>query len=183
MVQGACHHQLRPAPFVNLIGSEAVHGCQRVTLFCFAGVQTDEHFAAATFLRTLPAAFVGNKMFQKGEQEGTELAALILQMIQPVAVDKPAEKFLREILRVLHTVSRAAQVGIDRGRVNAAQLFERLFRLAGTSILRREHDAPMGRLEDAAMNGCERGRVRFHFHRLEPVMIKPQLPRRAQPGV
>ena len=96
-------------------------------------------------------------MFQGGQQEGAETSLALVHRIEPILLQQAQEKFLRQILRVVRTFPLAADVGIERTPINAAQLLQRFRRLAGILPARRRQDhapvrlAKLGRAEAIAL--------------------------------
>src|SRR5437667_7593341 len=64
-------HGKRPAPIVHRLGCALVGGFERVARFRAGAVQPNERLVPAPALGVRPLAFVGEKVFQARQEEGT----------------------------------------------------------------------------------------------------------------
>ena len=95
-------------------------------------------------------------MFQRRQQEGAETAVFGAQAGEIIFPQKPREEGLGQIFRVLLRVTAAADVGVERKPVGAAQFLQRAVGLRCGTFTRREHDRPVRRGEDIARRGRSR---------------------------
>ena len=84
-------------------------------------------------------------MFQRRHQKRPEPALALLDGVEKVPPQQPREELLRQVLRVVRAIAFAANVGVERIPIGAAeplQGFTRLGRFYAPSL---QNDAPMGR--------------------------------------
>ena len=144
--------QQRQRPFAveRLVRTRLVRGGDLKLRVRRLPVERERRLAAAALLTLRLVPFVGQKMFQRRQQEGAEPSAFGAQAVEIILGEEAREKRLRQILGVLLRVAAAADVGVERKPVSAAQLLQRQIGLRRRTFARREHDRPMRRGEDVA---------------------------------
>ena len=114
-----------------------------------------EDLAAAAFLGSGFVPLVGQKTFEHHQQEGAELALCPGDGMQIVLVQQPREELLGEVLGIGRAVALAADVGVKRMPIGAAEGFEGRGRLRGWLLARREHHRPV-RGQEPRLRGSRR---------------------------
>ena len=106
------------------------------------------------------------EMFQRRQQHRSEFAAFAGNRSQPVLLDQPREKILRQVLCLVRGLSAPADEGVDGGPVSLVERPER--RLTGRAILpgRLQHDRPVRALETRRLRTRRAGFVRLSNHGL-----------------
>ena len=89
------------------------------------------NFSAAPLLSLLAIARIGDEMFQRAEEKGTEAALLAISSEVGAIPNEFGEKSLRQILRILGPNPFASQKKIKRPPINSAKLRERIKRARG----------------------------------------------------
>src|SRR5580765_6444788 len=100
--------------------------------------------ASSTLLARGSLPFVGQQMFYRRQQEGTEAAFALMNRRERLVRQQSREKLLREILRVLGTVTLSPNISIKRWPIGAAKLLQGY---GGLRVLRIPHHAPEGARE------------------------------------
>ena len=97
-------------------------------------------------------------MLQRCEQERAKPPTFGAQAFEIIFFEKAREKGLRQILGVFLRVAAAADIGVEREPVGAAQFLQRAVGLRRGAFARLEHDRPVRRGEDIARRGrCRSG--------------------------
>src|ERR1043166_1672276 len=91
--------------------------------------------------------FIGQKMFERGEEKRAELAALPVGPRQVIPSQKTGEEFLRQILRVFRAVALAPHVGVEGIPVVATKSFQRFPSSWRRALSSGQDDAPVSRAE------------------------------------
>src|SRR5206468_7899438 len=89
-------------------------------------VKGNEPDTTAPALSPLTVPFIGQKMFERGEEEGAEAPAFAVHVLEVVHFQKALEETLREVLGGFLIVSRASIESVERVPIGAAELFERI---------------------------------------------------------
>ena len=105
---------------------------------------------AAAFLALRLVPFVGEKVFQRREQERAKPSALGVQAFEIILGEEPREECLCEIFGVLLRVAAPTHIGVEREPIRFAKFLQRVIGLRRVPSARREHDRPMRRGEDVA---------------------------------
>ena len=69
---------------------------------------------------------VGQEVFERGQQEGAELAFAAVHARQEILGQQPQKELLGQVFGLVRLVSAAADVGIERIPIEAAEFFHRL---------------------------------------------------------
>src|SRR6185369_15888233 len=88
-------------------------------------------------------------MLQKSQEERSELAILMVKVLEIILGQQLREEFLRQILGVGHAVSLAANVSIDGWPISSAEFFHGLIRGWRIATFGRQHHAPVRGGKDA----------------------------------
>src|SRR5438552_5219651 len=107
-------HGKRPAPIKHRLGCPLVGRFKRVTSFRVRTGQRHERLAAAPALGACPLAFVGEKVFQAREKEGTKLPSVGLHAPEGVSFEETKEELLREVLGLMRAGALSPDEGIER---------------------------------------------------------------------
>jgi hypothetical protein len=91
-------HGKGPAPIEHRLGRALLGRFERVARFRVRAGQRLKRLAAAPPLGVRPLAFVGEKVFQAGEKEGTKLPSYRLHASEGVSFKETKKEFLREVL-------------------------------------------------------------------------------------
>src|SRR4051812_39233490 len=86
-------------------------------------------------------------MLKRLEQKGTKAAPLAAGQLEVILFQKPREKILRQILRVVRTVTPTPDVSIQRRPISAAQTFQRGLGAGLRRFSGEQDDTPMGGVE------------------------------------
>src|SRR5207237_8608298 len=86
--------------------------------------QRNELLAFATFDRHRAAVFVGQKVFQRGEQVRTQSSLLFAHSPQIPALQQKSKKTLRKILRFLRPSALSPHKAVNGSPINAAEFFK-----------------------------------------------------------
>ncbi len=126
----------------------------------------NEHLSAAAFLRAGFVPFVGEKMFQCGQQKRTEPSARFVGVGEIILFEQAREKFLREVLRVGRRMAQPPHISIKRMPISLAEPGQRVARPRGVVASGGDHHRPVRRdkrgLADHVSGG---GRLRVNFFR------------------
>src|SRR5262245_4867903 len=77
-------------------------------------VERNDLSAAAATLSALAVPFVGEKMFERSEQEGAEPSAIAVYIFEIILFQKALKKTLSQILGRFFVVARATNEGVKR---------------------------------------------------------------------
>src|SRR4030095_6423021 len=102
------------------------HRFEQVTLFAGRLVQRNEHTLASALLRPGPPALLEQKILEVRQQERSELALLVVEMLEVISGQQPREKLLSQVLRLRRIVSVAPNVSVERRPIRTAQLVQRV---------------------------------------------------------
>src|SRR5207249_2002183 len=105
-------HGKSPASLEDRLGRALVGGFERVASFRVRAGQRNERLATAPALGVRPLAFVGEKVFQASEEEGTKLPCCRLHAPEGVAFEKMKKESLREVLGFVRTGALTTDEGI-----------------------------------------------------------------------
>ena len=97
---------------------------RRINLIARVGalpVERERRHAGAALLASGAVTLIGEKVLQRGEQEGAELPLLAAQPFEVVPGEEPGEKALRQIFGILARVAVPTNVGVKRIPISAAQ--------------------------------------------------------------
>jgi hypothetical protein len=86
--------------------------------------------------------FIGEKVFQRGEQKGAEAATLLSHRRQ-VFLEQNREEGLRQILRIVRSMAAPPHISIERIPVSPAELVQGFVRAGRRIIPGREHNTPV----------------------------------------
>ena len=142
LVEGGLQHATRPR---SLVGARRVgigRGERGQIAFAIVRVERERGHGAATLLRVVVAAAVGEKIPHQREQKRTKAPAVGIGLFQPFAREQVAEKILRRILGIPARQSAPPGKGVGRPPVSAAETVKR--RAASRIVRGRQHDAPNG---------------------------------------
>lgn len=139
--QHLVEHAQGPASFVYLIGGQVAGGFWLAPLMGQNLIERNRLFAFTPFDRACPVPLVGEKMFQRNEQVGSEMSLLAPDRIEVLALQEAREEFLGQILRFLRPVAFPPDESIKGSPITAAKLIEGLLGRGG-GALGRQHDAP-----------------------------------------
>ena len=82
-------------------------------------------------------------MLQRGQQEGAELALLAVHAGQEVLGQQPQKELLGQVFGLVRVVSAAANVGVERIPIDAAEFCHRLGRAGrNAAVGGRQHQRP-----------------------------------------
>ena len=143
-LQRALHDHQRPLLVEELLGGERVVGGGEVELHV--------HHAPAALLGLGAIALVGHEVLQRAEEEGAELAAARIDLVQAAMLEHPCEKRLGEVLSVGTIDAAAPHVREHRRPVARAEVVQRVGRCAGG-----EDQRPVGGLESRGGHGSSVG--------------------------
>src|SRR6266568_9417936 len=101
-----------------------------------------------------PLAFVGEKVFQASEQEGTKLPGGRLHVPEGVSFKETKKEFLREILGFMRTRALSPDKGIERIPIRRAQTGQGLARICAVLLASRQDHGPVRRVK--APGRCRR---------------------------
>ena len=105
---------------------------------------------AFAFLTAGAVPFVDEKMFEGGEEEGAESAAVAVQAGEVIFLEEAGEEFLGEVLGIGAGMALAADVGVEGIPVGVAEFLQGAGRLRRTRLARCQDDGPMRRGENVA---------------------------------
>jgi len=149
-----------PASLVDLLRGRRVREFPCVAALSVLEVQEvhrRRRTARATFHGACLSLLIRDEVFQRGQQERTELAAARVGDPEGAFLQKLDEERLGEIAGVLSGVSQASEVGLERVPVGPAQRRQRLFGVRRRRVGGRAHDVPTRGFE-AARTTDSRGR-------------------------
>lgn len=109
-----------PAALEDALGGFLGGGFALVALFAGGEFEGDEE-AAAAFLRALAVLFVGDEVFQRGQDEGAKAAFGGVGAVEVAAFQEAEEELLGEVLGLIGRGAAAAQVGVERIPVASAE--------------------------------------------------------------
>src|SRR5215831_5587482 len=104
---------------------------------------------AAALPGPLAVPFVGEEMFERGQQERAELAALGTGVPQMILLQEPGEEALCQVLCLRRQIASSSQVGVNRRPVGATQFRQRMLGFWRRTPSGGQHQAPLRRSEAA----------------------------------
>src|SRR5688572_15363182 len=99
----------------------------QVAIFSRLVVPRDDGAASAAFGPVIVVPVVGQKVFQRSQEEGTEAPVLRTDRRQTVSFQKTGQELLGQILGLMMSASLATNKGVERIPIGAAKCCERLF--------------------------------------------------------
>ena len=163
-IQRLAHKGRRPFAIINFVGLPFRRS--RDLRLCLV-IQLLWNYPPPAFQRVFAIASICDEMFQRSEQKSTELPFLWIGARITAFLDQVGEKALRQVLRILASVSFIAQENVERAPIGLAQFRERTECLSGSRRVARFKDhCPTGRDKQfVATVRFPTGRKRRCFHR------------------
>jgi hypothetical protein len=97
--------------------------------------------AAALLRRGTPPLFA-HEILQRNDEERPQLAFIAVGRIKPAFFKETAEKFLREVLRVMRRLPTPTDISVKRMPVGLANDFQRRCGFGRLPLRRRQHNRP-----------------------------------------
>ncbi len=135
----------RECPFavVDAVGSEVVGGFDLVTGIGALPIEGESGQWAAAFLAAGFVPFIGEKVLERGEEEGAETAFFGAEAVEVITFEETGEETLSEILGILAGVAAAADVGVERIPIDAAEFGEGFFGLGRGTVAGGDDGRPV----------------------------------------
>src|SRR5947209_5838058 len=108
----ALQHSQGPPAIIDFFRTQFVGGLLLIAVLGGGSVQRQGGGFAASLLRGRLVPFIGQKVLERGEQEGAEAALVWMHTSEVVTGQQPGEKTLREVLRIVRAVAAPAHVDV-----------------------------------------------------------------------
>src|SRR5688500_10516871 len=102
---------------------------EEIPIFTIQFIKREMGTSATTFLRMRLGSFARQKMFERAQQERSELPFVAVGHAQIISREQPREEFLSQVLGIMHIASFPPNVSVERIPVGAAQFLQRLMGL------------------------------------------------------
>src|SRR5262245_64385620 len=114
-----------------------------IALFRLLLVERDEPHATPALAGGGLVPFIRKEVLERRQQEIAKAAPAFFHVAQIPLFDQAREKFLCQILGLLHAVASATRVNVERIPVGAAELFEGVTGNDRFTQARRQHHTPV----------------------------------------
>jgi hypothetical protein len=133
-----------PFAVEETVGGSGVGGFELVAELGILPIEREMGGGAAAFLALGLVPFVGEEVFEAGEEEGAKLTPLGVEVFEVVPGEETDEEGLDEILGLRFGVALAPDISVERKPVSLAQLSECLVGLGRGLTSSGDHDCPAG---------------------------------------
>src|SRR6266496_5219118 len=132
----------RPAALVKLVSSQCIRRFETATLALLQLIQWNQPLAFTTPDSHSAVPLVRQKMFERGEQIGTQAPFLFADTFQIATLQQQCKETLSKIFRFLRLNALSPNEAINRSPISAAKFFERRL-CCWCWTLRLQHHTPV----------------------------------------
>lgn len=102
-----------PMVFEGLLGGSIIHWFHSVTCFGRVELQWEERAVSAAFVGVCLIPLVGQEPLESCQKKGAEPSFSLLGARNPIALEQPREKGLRQVFSIVRTMPAAAHINIE----------------------------------------------------------------------